>query len=495
MAVTATLLTSGSTTSALSDYSTASITPGANKLILAFCTTTGPSITAVTATGNGLTWGEVAAAAIDVRRLTVFRAMGASPSAGVFTFDPDNSATSAHWAIVEFDGVDTSGTNGSGAVVQSKGYTNASGATSATITLDSAVGSGNAVAAGFCIPAQEAVTAGTGYTELSETMIGGPNGTTQTEFDDTGTTTAAASWTSSLANVVGVAVEIADAAAGGTSAPAEAASGTGAALDAQAAAGVNAEAPSGVGAALDATGGVGGNAGAATATGTASDAAVAVAANADAATATGTAYDATVSTSGGTSAPAEAATATGAAQDATVAAGVNAGAATGTGTALDASTAVAANAGAAAGTGTAYNATVSIGVPAEAATATGAAFDATTTAPKTAFAETAAAFGQAFDATVATVEPTYLFRTPLLPMDSVRPGTRGPQLGLMRHYAGYPKRGIAVSITGGVVREHRVIPGDLHLTADYVFPGGRENVVDQATADILIAAGYEVVSP
>jgi hypothetical protein len=93
----------------------------------------------------------------------------------------------------------------------------------------------------------------------------------------------------------------------------------------------------------------------------------------------------------------------------------------------------------------------------------------------------------------AYVPPTYLFRTPLNGVDSVTRNTRGPQLGLMRHYAGVQKRGIAVLITNGQVVERRVPTTDEMLAADYVFMGGRENVVDQTAAAILVAAGYDLV--
>jgi hypothetical protein len=50
-----------------------------------------------------------------------------------------------------------------------------------------------------------------------------------------------------------------------------------------------------------------------------------------------------------------------------------------------------------------------------------------------------------------------------------------------------------VLITGGVVVERRVPTTDEMLAADYVFMGGRENVVDSTAAAILVAAGYDLV--
>src|SRR6266581_6135694 len=185
-------------------------------------------------------------------------------------------------------------------------------------------------------------------------------------------------------------------AVGGTSAPAEVASGTGTALDAQASVAPNAEAATGTGIAQDPTSSVGANAEAATGTGLASDAQAvitvsgdiaagtgtapdptpAAGVNAEAALGTGAAFDATVSTANATSAPAEVASGTGTAPDPTVSLGVNAEAASGTGTAQDGLPAVGAQAGSASGTGTAQDPFVAIAVNAEAATGAGAALDA-----------------------------------------------------------------------------------------------------------------------
>lgn len=123
--LTPTVLTSGVATNGVGNIgtstATASIAPGSNRVLYACCFHAVASAAASTATGNGLTWEAVNSQAIGTARImTVFRAMGAAPSAGAVTFDFGVATpNSAAWIIVEFVGADTSGTNGSGATVQS----------------------------------------------------------------------------------------------------------------------------------------------------------------------------------------------------------------------------------------------------------------------------------------------------------------------------------------------------------------------------------------
>jgi hypothetical protein len=227
-------------------------------------------------------------------------------------------------------------------------------------------------------------------------------------------------WTASSPNDQGMwAGALKPAEVGGTEAPAEAATGAGAADAASVDITATADQAAGSGAAADAQGGVAGQAEAASATGAANttsvdstatptaatgigaaaDGQAALTVNAEAATGTGAALDATVSTETATQAPAEAATGTGvahdpgvaltataevatgtgAAQDAVAALSAAPGAATGTGAAADPSTALTVNAGVATGTGAALDATVStetlVNAPADVATGTGAAND------------------------------------------------------------------------------------------------------------------------
>lgn len=127
MAIVATNLTTGGDTDGNSTASTASITPSANKLIL-LTVVSRTGITAdpnqPTASGNGLTWVVINSVVYDAtsssrRRVTCLRAMGASPSSGAVAIDfGGQNQTDVAWVVDELSSIDTSGTNGSGAIVQ-----------------------------------------------------------------------------------------------------------------------------------------------------------------------------------------------------------------------------------------------------------------------------------------------------------------------------------------------------------------------------------------
>lgn len=190
MAVSVVNKTTGTDVDGNSTAATASVTPGSNKLSLL----TVSSRTAIstdpnqpTATGNGLTWVVVNSIVWDTtsssrKRITVLRAMGASPSAGAVSIDfAAQNQTDVVWSVDEFDGIDTSGTNGSGAIVQSA--TNKDESITAailTVTLAAFSDGNNASFGGFCSDVAGTVSAaGTGFT-LSGTA--GGNNPLGTEF-------------------------------------------------------------------------------------------------------------------------------------------------------------------------------------------------------------------------------------------------------------------------------------------------------------------------
>lgn len=92
-------------------------TPGSNELVLIAIVQRNETITP-TLSGNGLTFVSV----IDVEDnqgqvgVHVFRALGASPSTGAITVTLTANVTPAYAIAARFSGVDTSGTNGSGAI-------------------------------------------------------------------------------------------------------------------------------------------------------------------------------------------------------------------------------------------------------------------------------------------------------------------------------------------------------------------------------------------
>jgi hypothetical protein len=136
MTIATNLLTSG-TALAAGTFTTASITPTANRLVLLAIanSTFGPVEYPQSVSGNGLTWTQFAQNSFHSSNSTIslWRAMGPAPSAGTISIVFANAQNDCLWSVMEFSGVDTSGTGGSGAVVQS--VTSKSSSTTLSTTL------------------------------------------------------------------------------------------------------------------------------------------------------------------------------------------------------------------------------------------------------------------------------------------------------------------------------------------------------------------------
>ena len=214
MAVTQATLTSGSSNSDATSYATASITPSADRLILAAVInskTTSPDTP--TCSGNGLTWVQVATRdyqliASPARRITVFRALDSAPSAGAITFDFGGATqTSAAWSVMEFNGVAQGGTSGSEAVVQSA-VNRADTGTSLTVTLAAFGNALNATYGAFGnASGADACTPGTGFTEIHD-FDAGEVGRMCSEWRNDNDTTVDASKGGLSTQWGGIAVEI-----------------------------------------------------------------------------------------------------------------------------------------------------------------------------------------------------------------------------------------------------------------------------------------------
>ena len=178
MAITEANLTSAADTTDATSWTTASITPTTNRLVLAaICNSRATSPTLPTLSGCGLTWVQVATVAYvsDTRRLTLFRALGASPTSGALTIDfAGVTQSAAGWVISEYDGIDTSGTDGSAAIVQS--VTDNSGAgvgTTASATLAAFGAAENATFGMFNVNNASGFTAGSGFAEGGDVNVSG----------------------------------------------------------------------------------------------------------------------------------------------------------------------------------------------------------------------------------------------------------------------------------------------------------------------------------
>ena len=176
MAITAAILTQGGTNADATSFTTASVTLAANRLaLLAVCaarvdTTTLPTITGLTATWVQATSRNFNLIASPDNRILVFRTMVASQQVGTVLIDYGaSSMNNCAWTLVEFAGMDTSGTNGSGAIVQAVSPTATDAATSYSATL---VAFGDAVnnAAYFAAAhtSADAITLEAGYTTLGD---------------------------------------------------------------------------------------------------------------------------------------------------------------------------------------------------------------------------------------------------------------------------------------------------------------------------------------
>ncbi|WP_264000335.1 hypothetical protein [Mycolicibacterium vanbaalenii] len=115
-----TALTSGGRVADALSYSTDTVVPTGQSLVLAFVASFRPALQGTpappTVSGNGLVWQQVQTVlggALNNRRLSCFRAMGPAPTAGPVTFDfGDQIQDLCAWSIVEFTDVDNGGTSG-----------------------------------------------------------------------------------------------------------------------------------------------------------------------------------------------------------------------------------------------------------------------------------------------------------------------------------------------------------------------------------------------
>lgn len=224
MAITVSELTSGADTANQQNYSPASISPASNRLITCDVLSTrggstDPSVP--TMTGNGLTWVQIDTQLLPLAgtvraRVTSFRAMGASPSAGSPTIAHASAGTGCAWVIKEWDGVDTGGTNGSAAVPQAAKNTTTAG-TTCTTTLGSGLGTGSAHNACYGTNASTTFTAEGSWTESPSpeknyatpgSTLGGMHRLNTSDTTATGTVGASG-------EIAGISYEI-KAAAGGT---------------------------------------------------------------------------------------------------------------------------------------------------------------------------------------------------------------------------------------------------------------------------------------
>lgn len=215
MAITKTNLTTGTNTTDATSFQTGSITPTANRLVLLAVLSTIASTTpnTPTASGNGLTYVEIAnitfhTIASPWSRLTIFRAMGASPSTGRITMDfGGQTQGSCNWSVSEYDGIDTSGSNGSGAIVQSATNSADSSAGPLTVTLAAFGNANNATFAAFGSGLNGSFAPNGGLTEIHDVATSSPAATLETCWSASNDTSPDAT-PNTTGDLAGIAVEI-----------------------------------------------------------------------------------------------------------------------------------------------------------------------------------------------------------------------------------------------------------------------------------------------
>lgn len=122
--ITSTLLTSGNDSTAAASYTTASVTPSSNELILiSIILFRQGAVDTPAVTGNGITYTLISQLDFvdpgsNNTSIFMYRGLAASPSAGIITIGLGADHQSICWIVAEHDNVDTGGSNGADAVVQ-----------------------------------------------------------------------------------------------------------------------------------------------------------------------------------------------------------------------------------------------------------------------------------------------------------------------------------------------------------------------------------------
>ncbi len=190
----------------LSQYVTASYTPTASRLLVAFIATRGAQADPTSVAGNGVTWYQKAAVNQTDMRLMLYVALsGGSPSAGALTVTYSGTQTGQHISIFEMSGVYM--TDGAlAAIIQSPTATGTG--TTGTVNLSLAGQPSTLPISAWCHAANEATTPRTSWTEIHDGNFATPASGMETQwYSTTFEITASATWATSSA-WAGIAAEV-----------------------------------------------------------------------------------------------------------------------------------------------------------------------------------------------------------------------------------------------------------------------------------------------
>jgi hypothetical protein len=190
---------------------TASISPTANKLLIAHIATraTPASPAQPTLSGAGLTWAFLDTFLVGGRRQTLFTAFGPAPSAGAVTADfAGNTQTTGTLQIDQFTGARFSYGNNGIDCVQNITHNNGSAITTLTVTLPDFHNTNNATYGAFCHSAGGTPTAGSGFSFIANSgSVGGFINAT-TPFQAANDTTIDVSYSGGTTNIQAIGMEI-----------------------------------------------------------------------------------------------------------------------------------------------------------------------------------------------------------------------------------------------------------------------------------------------
>ena len=208
------LLTSGHDVNNVRVYTTAAIAPAPNALVTVAVMTHQSSAAAPspTLTGGGMTsWDVIGTVTFDgttpLKRVTIYRAMSASPGSGPITITSSVTVSNCQWIVSQWTGVATSGTNGAGAVVQT-GAASGTGVNQLTVTLASFGSTANVAYGVFGVNSNvvPTVSPGSGFTTIDEQPSG--EGTLADLFAEWAVNRTAVTATWSNKNAGGLGVEL-----------------------------------------------------------------------------------------------------------------------------------------------------------------------------------------------------------------------------------------------------------------------------------------------
>lgn len=195
MPITVVGMTSGVSATNTTSYATASFTASVNSLDLISIANSATSPGTANLIGPN-TYNLITTQNMGLWRISLFRSMASASSAGVITIDFGGATqNNCSWIINEFASVDSSGTNGSGAIVQSTSNFVGIG-TALTVTLNAFSAASNGAFSSFAIGDNIAMSPDTGWAEIGEVSIndGANSQAHQSQWRADNDTTAFSTW-------------------------------------------------------------------------------------------------------------------------------------------------------------------------------------------------------------------------------------------------------------------------------------------------------------